>query len=77
MSFTGDPAKYGAPITPSNDTNLEAPTRAVYVGISGNVVAIMNGEAITFNNVPVGLLPIQCTRINLTGTSAQQLVALW
>lgn len=77
MSFASAPAKYAEPVTPSNSVNFSQPSRALYVGVSGDVVAIMNGLAITFTAAPVGILPIECTRVNATGTTAANIVALW
>jgi len=78
MSNVSDPGKYAVAVSPSNTDNLPAPTRAIYVGSTGgNIVAVMNGVPITFIAVPAGILPILCTRINATGTTATNLVALW
>lgn len=77
MAHDGDPGLYGAAITPSDTVNLSSPCRAIYVGVAGNITAIMNGTPVLFANVPVGILPIKATRINLTGTAAGSLVALW
>lgn len=69
-------------ITPS-DSTLMPETRGVYVGVGGDVVALMKGAAgtyaaVTFKNVPSGaVLPIRCTRINSTNTTASSLVALY
>lgn len=72
------PTSSAAAITPSDTVNLASPTRGVYVGVAGNIAAVINGTAITFSNVPAGMiLPIVATRINLTGTSASSLVALF
>lgn len=71
------PALRGIAITPHDSNNLAMPTRAVYVGGGGNIVAIMDGEVVTFVAVPTGtILPIRCTRINSTNTTATSLVAL-
>ena len=77
MSFMSAPGKFGAPVTPSDVTDFDQAARALYIGVSGDIVAIMNGLAITFTAVPVGILPIECTRVNRTGTSATDIVALW
>lgn len=78
MSHVSDPGKFAAAIIPSDVTNLTAVTRAIYVGSAGgNIVAIINGTAITFVAVPIGILPIQASRINATGTTSTNLVALW
>ena len=78
MSNVGDPGKYAAAITPSDSVNLATLTRAIYVGsAAGNIVAIINGVATTFTLVPIGILPIQASRVNATGTTSTGLVALW
>lgn len=65
-------------ITPSDTVNLPRETRRVYVGGAGAVVAIIGGAAVTFAAVPAGsLLPIAASRINATGTTASNLVALF
>lgn len=78
MSYVGDPGKFAAAITPSDVTNLTAVTRAIYVGSAGgNITAVINGSAVLFTAVPIGILPIQCSRVNATGTTSTNLVALW
>jgi hypothetical protein len=77
MSNVSDPARYGAAVTPSNSVNLPAPTRGLFVGVAGNISVEMNNGTVLFTNVPVGVLPIQCTRVNATGTTATTMVALW
>ena len=78
MSYTAQPAKYSATVTPSNSVDLDAPTTCLYIGSTGNVsVQMVGGMTQVFANVPVGILPVQCTRVNLTGTSASSIVALW
>jgi hypothetical protein len=77
MSNVSDPARYGAAVTPSNSVDLPAPTRALFVGVAGNISVEMRNGTVVFTNVPVGILPIQCTRVNSTGTTATTMVALW
>lgn len=77
MSNVSDPAKFAAAVTPSDSTNLTAPTRGIYVGVGGNISVIIGGATVLFENVPVGILPIQVTRIRATGSTATKLVALW
>jgi hypothetical protein len=78
MSFVSDPVKYGAVIIPSDVTDLTSPTRGIWVGTTGNIsVKLANSEALIFQNVPVGILPVQALRINSAGTTASNLVALW
>ena len=78
MSFVSQPAKYSATVTPSNVTNLDAPTTCLFIGVSGDVsVEMVGGMTQVYPNVPVGILPIQCTRVNFTGTTASGIVAMW
>lgn len=53
------------------DTGEDAngPFRALYIGATGNVkVTTPMGTAITFTNVPVGILPVACVLVWSTGT---------
>lgn len=71
------PFTNGVAITPSDTVALGRPSKAVYVGGAGNIRAIMGGAETNFIAVPVGtVLPISATRINATGTTATNLVAL-
>lgn len=65
-------------ITPSDTVNLEGPARALYVGGAGNIsLKPLDGAAVTLVGVPAGtLLPISVTRVNVTGTTATNLVGL-
>lgn len=64
-------------ITPSNSTVIPYP-RAIYVGVSGDIAAVMKGGAtVTFKAAPVGILPIRPVQILLTGTTATDMLALY
>ena len=66
-------------VTP-HDTTLIAGgiCRALYVGVSGNISALMaDGTTGTFLSVPIGILPVQVQRVNSTGTTATDIVALF
>ncbi len=59
------------------------PCRAVYVGTTGNLSVVMAndndgtfGTKVVFNNVPVGVFPIQVVAVH-TDTTASDLVALF
>ena len=77
MSNVSDPARYGAAVTPSDSVNLAAPTRGLYIGTSGNLSVEMTNGTVAFASVQPGIHPIQCTRVNATGTTATNIVALW
>ncbi len=66
-------------VTPSDTLAIKGgPARALYVGGAGDVVAVNeNGVAVTFAAVPAGtVLPIATARVNDTGTTATNIVAL-
>lgn len=61
----------GAAIT-VHDTTADplGPFKALWIGAAGNVSLLtVGGTAITLTNVPVGILPVACSRINSTGTT--------
>lgn len=69
------PALHGAAVTPSDSTAVVC--RALYVGTSGNIkVTTGGGDVLTFNNVPVGILPVSCTLV-WAATTATDIIALW
>jgi hypothetical protein len=73
------PARDAAVIAPSDSVDLTVVPRAIYVGVTGALAAVMaGGQTVTLQNVAAGsLLPIRVARINATGTTASGLVALW
>lgn len=65
-------------VTPSDTVDFTlGKTSALYVGVAGNVTAIVGGEAILFTALPVGVHRISCTRVNATATTATNMVALY
>lgn len=54
-------------------------SRAIYVGTAGNISAeLASGTQVTFTAVPAGMiLPLRLRKIRATGTTAQNIVALW
>lgn len=66
-------------VTPSDTVNIASgPARALYIGVTGDVVAVNeNNVAITFKNAAQGsIIPISTKRVNATGTTATNLIAL-
>jgi hypothetical protein len=53
--------------------------RALYVGTAGNVNVVMSsGQTVLFSNVQSGsVLPIVCTQVSATSTTATNMVALY
>ena len=67
-------------VTPSDSSDVAgAPYKALYVGVGGNVALDLNsgGEAIVFKNLASGqILPVVFDRVDSTGTTATDLIAL-
>jgi hypothetical protein len=72
------PASNAAAVTPNDSADLTTATRALWVVVEGDVtVDLIGGQtAVTFKNVQ-GLLPVRVTRVDATGTTATDIVALW
>lgn len=69
----------GFAITPSDTTTFANRPRMVWVGGTGNVVALLAGDTVpvTFTAVPAGvMLPISVSKI-MAATSATLLVGLY
>jgi hypothetical protein len=61
-----------------HDTNAIERTRAIYVGVAGDVKATLSkGGTVTFKALPVGIHKIAATVVFSTGTTATDLVALY
>ena len=65
-------------VTPDDDTDLPALSRAIYVGGGGALaVEMADGSAGVFSALPADMmLPIRARRVLVTGTTATALVAL-
>lgn len=73
----GAPLTTGEAVTPHNTNELTKVSRALYIGVSGDVAVVMqDGTTLTFKAVPVGLLPIRVKIVKSTGTTATDIVAL-
>jgi hypothetical protein len=71
--------KNAAACTPSDDTDLVNPTRALYVGGTGDVTVIFVGgkdaDTVTLTDLAAGIWhPMQVRRILQTGTTATDIV---
>lgn len=73
------PADDSETVIPSDTINMAQTSRGLYVGVGGDVTAVMakNGKVELFKNVPQGaILPYRVTRVNATGTTASYIVSL-
>lgn len=78
MRSLGDPARKFEVVTPHDANNFSGgECNYIYVGVTGNVVAICDGTAVTFTALAVGWHPIRCTRINATNTTATNMLAAY
>ncbi len=66
-------------ITTSDSTDFSASPRAIYVGGAGNISVYTSANTtVVFNNCQAGtVLPIKVKRVNTTGTTATNLIALY
>ena len=73
-----EPARTAEAVTPSDSVDLTYVSRALYIGVAGDIVVNMKdiGTSITFKAVPVGILPIRVSRVLSTGTTATNIVSL-
>jgi len=71
-------AAHSATVVTPSDSTLIPTTRALYVGVGGNIAVQMSDDEniITFTNVPVGILPIQVIKVMSTNTTATGIIAL-
>jgi hypothetical protein len=73
---TYDSATGGVAVTAG--TPLASESKAIYVGTSGDLVAkLSGGETLTFANLPVGLYPLSISLVVASGTTADDIVALY
>jgi len=80
MGTLTDPSANGYAVTPSDSANIlgNTRTRGIYVGTGGNMSVQMDNGTVVFTAVVGGsLLPIRVTRVNSTGTTASNIVALF
>lgn len=76
-SLESGPAIGAVAVTPSDTGNI-GDSVALYIGTAGALrVLTQNGSDVTFAAVSAGLLPLKCTRVFATGTTALQIVALY
>lgn len=76
MSSTS-PSGLCAAVTPS-DTVSFSECRALYVGTGGDLSVVCAGVTVVFANAQTGtILPVEVTRVNATGTTATNIIALY
>lgn len=64
-------------VTPSDTDTYTPAFRAIWVGTAGNVALVTKqGTTVTFTNVS-GLLPVACTKVMATNTTASGITGIW
>jgi hypothetical protein len=64
-------------VTPNDSTDLTVPCASLYVGTQGTMVVItLDLTTSTFANA-FGIIPVACSRVISTGTTAQNILALY
>jgi hypothetical protein len=63
---------HGAVVVVKSDSTVIPTTRGLYIGTTGDVAVTMadDNAVVTFKAVPVGILPIQVTKVMSTNTAA-------
>jgi len=77
----------GEAVTPNDDADIpgvggtlkRGATRAIMVGVSGDLAVVMaSGRTVTWPALAAGVFhPISCTRVLATGTEAENICAAW
>lgn len=73
------PARMAFAITPNDSQDLSLFTKAIYVGIGGDVVlrAVGADNDVTFANVQTGsIIDVRCRAVRSSGTTASAIVGL-
>lgn len=72
------PASNAAAVVPNNAADLAFSSRAIFVGVTGDLrVTMVGGQTVTFTAVAAGWHPIRVSRVYVTGTTATSIVAVW
>ncbi|MEM6465334.1 MAG: hypothetical protein AAF679_02340 [Pseudomonadota bacterium] len=73
------PVSDGVSLQPSDTVTLPQLTRALYVGVGGDVTARLgSGAVVSFTGMLPGVVyPIRLDRVLASGTTASNLVGLW
>jgi hypothetical protein len=73
------PGLHALAVTPSDSTDLTTNSRALWIGVAGDVTLDTAGgeTTILFKNVPIGWLQVRTARVRSTGTTATNIVAVY
>ena len=73
--------QWATPVTPDDSADIAAGSRALYIGVSGDLHVLMKAESadadvVIFKDVPVGMLDIAVRRV-MEATTATDIVAVY
>ena len=73
------PVRHAVAVTPNDSTDLANSSRAIYVGVGGNIkLTTVDGDTVTMVGVAAGsFYPIRVARIWSTDTTATNIQAWW
>ena len=78
LAASPNTAQTAVTVTPSDTISQAVPFRALWIGVTGNVsILFADATTATFQNVPVGMLPVGGVRVNNTGTTATMMLAVY
>ena len=80
-SSINGPMTKAAVVSPSNTVDLTQTSRAIYVGVTGDIQVTFSGDAagtsVILKAVPVGMMrEVRIARVWLTGTTATNIISL-
>lgn len=75
MSYS-EPASGGYAVTPSDSTILTKTPRALWVGVSGDLVLVFSDESTATIKGAVGLIPVRAKKV-MSSTTCTDIVALY
>jgi len=66
-------------VTPDNTNTFTNVSLSIYVGTTGNAeIVTQGGETTVFRNIPAGtIIPIQAVRVNISNTTASNMVMMY
>ncbi len=73
------PAPNAITLTPDDTAPLDTVSRAIYVGVAGDLsVEMKSGQIVVFQGVQSGsILAIRALKVRQTGTTAAGIVSFW
>jgi hypothetical protein len=73
-----EPGRVAFAVTPTDATDLASYARALYVGVSGDLVIVpidnADGATVTLKSHPVGYCPVSVRQVYATGTTATNII---